>query len=100
MKHFIIILSVFLGFTATPAVAAHHENGDHDHGQAQHAGMAAAGGKIPRPGQAVRSGAPATAGQTGPATPAKRDKAKVGRNDPCPCGSGKKYKNCHGRQEA
>ena len=22
--------------------------------------------------------------------------AKVGRNDPCPCGSGKKYKNCHG----
>jgi len=25
---------------------------------------------------------------------------KVGRNDPCPCGSGKKYKNCHGRGEA
>ena len=24
---------------------------------------------------------------------------KVGRNDPCPCGSGKKYKNCHGREE-
>ena len=24
---------------------------------------------------------------------------KVGRNDPCPCGSGKKYKNCHGRIE-
>ena len=23
--------------------------------------------------------------------------AKVGRNEPCPCGSGKKYKNCHGR---
>ncbi|MEL0056475.1 MAG: SEC-C metal-binding domain-containing protein, partial [Methylophilaceae bacterium] len=22
--------------------------------------------------------------------------AKVGRNDPCPCGSGKKYKHCHG----
>ena len=22
---------------------------------------------------------------------------KIGRNDPCPCGSGKKYKNCHGR---
>jgi preprotein translocase subunit SecA len=21
---------------------------------------------------------------------------KVGRNDPCPCGSGKKFKNCHG----
>jgi preprotein translocase subunit SecA len=28
-------------------------------------------------------------------TPVKVEK-KVGRNDPCPCGSGKKYKNCHG----
>ena len=26
----------------------------------------------------------------------KRDAPKVGRNDPCPCGSGKKYKKCHG----
>ena len=26
----------------------------------------------------------------------KRDEPKVGRNDPCPCGSGKKYKKCHG----
>ncbi len=30
-------------------------------------------------------------------TPIKRSKPKVGRNDPCPCGSGKKYKNCCGR---
>lgn len=28
-----------------------------------------------------------------------RVEPKVGRNDPCPCGSGKKYKNCHGRNE-
>ncbi len=27
----------------------------------------------------------------------RRDEEKVGRNDPCPCGSGKKYKKCHGR---
>lgn len=27
----------------------------------------------------------------------RRDKPKVGRNDPCPCGSGKKYKNCCGK---
>jgi preprotein translocase subunit SecA len=27
----------------------------------------------------------------------RREQPKVGRNDPCPCGSGKKYKNCHGR---
>ncbi len=30
--------------------------------------------------------------------PVRVDK-KVGRNDPCPCGSGKKYKNCHGQQQ-
>ena len=27
----------------------------------------------------------------------KRNVPKVGRNDPCPCGSGKKYKYCHGQ---
>jgi preprotein translocase subunit SecA len=26
-----------------------------------------------------------------------REQPKVGRNDVCPCGSGKKYKQCHGR---
>jgi preprotein translocase subunit SecA len=26
----------------------------------------------------------------------RRETPKVGRNDPCPCGSGKKFKNCHG----
>jgi len=30
------------------------------------------------------------------AQPAPRTEPKVGRNDPCPCGSGKKYKKCHG----
>jgi len=35
--------------------------------------------------------------QHGPRTPIVRDGAKVGRNDPCPCGSGKKYKHCHGQ---
>jgi len=28
----------------------------------------------------------------------KREQPKVGRNDPCPCGSGKKYKQCHGKR--
>jgi preprotein translocase subunit SecA len=32
--------------------------------------------------------------------PVRRDRPKVGRNDPCPCNSGKKYKKCHGRDEA
>ena len=29
---------------------------------------------------------------------AQRHMVKVGRNDPCPCGSGKKYKDCHERK--
>ncbi len=28
----------------------------------------------------------------------KQNEPEIGRNDPCPCGSGKKYKNCHGRE--
>jgi preprotein translocase subunit SecA len=32
-----------------------------------------------------------------PGTAVKREADKVGRNDPCPCGSGKKYKRCHGK---
>lgn len=32
-----------------------------------------------------------------PAQPYERPGIKVGRNDPCPCGSGKKYKHCHGK---
>ncbi|MEE9395113.1 MAG: preprotein translocase subunit SecA [Planctomycetota bacterium] len=33
-----------------------------------------------------------------PAKPFVRNDEKVGRNDPCPCGSGRKYKKCHGAQ--
>jgi preprotein translocase subunit SecA len=36
-----------------------------------------------------------------PSSPVKQEpiraEPKIGRNDPCPCGSGKKYKNCHGQ---
>lgn len=32
-----------------------------------------------------------------PAAPFVREEKKVGRNEPCPCGSGKKYKQCHGK---
>ena len=31
--------------------------------------------------------------------PVVRNERKVGRNEPCPCGSGKKYKQCHGQLE-
>ena len=32
-----------------------------------------------------------------PKVTVRRETPKVGRNDPCPCGSGKKYKHCHGK---
>ena len=48
----------------------------------------------PPAGAAERQGAPA-GNAPAPTAPAKRAQ-KTGRNDPCPCGSGKKYKNCHG----
>ena len=49
---------------------------------------ATAAGATPRP---ARTGGDDAAVQT-----IRRDMPKVGRNDPCPCGSGKKYKKCHG----
>ncbi|MFA5550568.1 MAG: preprotein translocase subunit SecA [Trueperaceae bacterium] len=45
---------------------------------------------------AAASGGAAQQRGTGPTSPIRTDD-KVGRNDPCPCGSGKKYKHCHGR---
>ncbi|MGH8620738.1 MAG: SEC-C metal-binding domain-containing protein, partial [Burkholderiales bacterium] len=42
----------------------------------------------PAPKQSLKPAAPA-------AVTAKA--GKIGRNEPCPCGSGKKYKHCHGR---
>ncbi len=48
--------------------------------------------------QASRMQAAAQAGQQDrqKTMPIQAEK-KIGRNDPCPCGSGKKYKNCHGK---
>ena len=57
----------------------------------------------PRAAQAAPSGMPATPPKPAPAKAATYVKdaddpfANVGRNDPCPCGSGLKYKKCHGR---
>ncbi len=68
-------------------------------------------GRLRRPAQAGRgamgaaaAGAPAS-GQASAGVKtyvkAEHDRyAGVGRNDPCPCGSGKKFKNCHGRNQA
>jgi preprotein translocase subunit SecA len=47
--------------------------------------------------EAAEAQAQAARGEGVLATPVVRDEPKVGRNDACPCGSGKKYKQCHGR---
>jgi preprotein translocase subunit SecA len=49
--------------------------------------------------EAARRSAAAAAGRRPEAVveTIRRDEPKVGRNDPCPCGSGKKFKQCHGR---
>ncbi len=48
-------------------------------------------------GDASQGDAPADSAAEAPAQPFVRDGKKVGRNEPCPCGSGKKYKHCHGK---
>jgi len=45
----------------------------------------------------TRSVEPAAGGGNGGTNPAQTSAGKIGRNDPCYCGSGKKYKKCHGR---
>jgi preprotein translocase subunit SecA len=52
--------------------------------------------KAQREQNLVYQGAGESAGGAVSAATVKREYAKVGRNDPCPCGSGKKYKKCHG----
>ena len=57
-----------------------------------------------RPEDVAQPPKPPKAGSAGPATPARLpfrrpqslNFAGVGRNDICPCGSGKRFKNCHG----
>jgi len=49
----------------------------------------------PQPQQPVRAGQAAGAPAQKPAAQPVRAMPRVGRNDPCPCGSGKKYKKCH-----
>jgi preprotein translocase subunit SecA len=54
------------------------------------------------PDEALAQAAAEEAGEPAPAPaepvqPFVRAGQKIGRNDPCPCGSGRKYKNCHGK---
>jgi preprotein translocase subunit SecA len=52
--------------------------------------------RVPPPSAVPRGPAPAVNSSLGPVGRATAAVPEVGRNDPCPCGSGKKYKKCHG----
>jgi preprotein translocase subunit SecA len=58
---------------------------------------ASALGQEGRPAAQLGDGSSAASGGVPQQTPFVRDERKVGRNEPCPCGSGKKFKQCHGR---
>ena len=68
--------------------------------QAQHAelpsALEAAETAAADAGAAGGGGAGAGIGRGATVTPFVREDRKVGRNEPCPCGSGRKYKQCHG----
>jgi preprotein translocase subunit SecA len=57
-------------------------------GGSSSSGVPGLGGGAPVPAR--------TGGDDAPVKPVRRDEPKIGRNDPCYCGSGKKYKKCHG----
>ena len=60
-----------------------------------HPSSEAAAAEAASPGQGVDTGSADSAADS--SRPFVRPTAKVGRNEPCPCGSGKKYKQCHGK---
>ena len=68
--------------------------------QAQHAAPQSviAGDALPLDSAGDGGGSPILPGPAGePVAPLVRDGRKVGRNEPCPCGSGRKFKHCHGQ---
>src|SRR6185437_1189976 len=58
--------------------------------------FAGAGASAPAGEPAASRQAPRAGGDDAKVQTVRRDTPKVGRNDPCPCGSGRKYKKCHG----
>jgi len=68
------------------------------HAQASALGSAVAAQTSQGQPQAARQGLPQPGGEAAAAVETfVRDGRKVGRNEPCPCGSGKKFKRCHGQ---
>ncbi len=100
-----------IGEEAREASRKRVENLDYEHADAASAAeQATTAAQTPdevgvAPERAARANLPGTPNQAEPAAAKgaprpetfKRDERKIGRNEPCPCGSGKKYKHCHGR---
>ena len=74
-------LHAAVGDAEERVVAAHGRVGDHD---------VAVGGSADEEAAAVQAAAAQQAAYG-------EESQRIGRNDPCPCGSGKKYKHCHGQ---
>jgi len=90
-----IILKVRLGAGPGGTATAQPEQGQRlqmAHGDATGAGFASAAA------DADQRAAMRAQGVDQKAETIRREQPRVGRNDPCPCGSGKKYKQCHGRR--
>ncbi len=64
--------------------------------QLQHAAPPQLGDQAGSAAAAAPERAPSAEAPTAPAAPFVRGERKVGRNEPCPCGSGRKFKHCHG----
>ncbi len=100
-------LAVFASYTLDePMIALNYSSGDDLINETSFADAAVAGGMAgeapaPQPQGAVSSTAGRRGGATtssggAPAVQQRHVEQQVGRNEPCPCGSGKKYKKCHG----
>ncbi|KVP03757.1 preprotein translocase subunit SecA [Burkholderia ubonensis] len=71
----------------------HLENVEYQHAEFAEAGAPVAGGAAVAAATAAEEMVGSAMSRSGPGG----EMPKVGRNDPCPCGSGKKYKHCHGK---
>ncbi len=110
MKNSAEDLAVFTSVTLDePLVRVNYTSGDDLITQTSFSGAARAAGEFDVPDEGLTDAPPrnlaasggraaASAGQAagGVAVQQRVTEEKVGRNDPCPCGSGKKYKRCHG----
>jgi preprotein translocase subunit SecA len=82
---------------APPPVAPPLANVQYKHAEFDERAVLATAAQDPDDIALAALGAGAVAAEESKPQPQRRFNEKVGRNDPCPCGSGKKYKACHGK---